>query len=212
MNLAEKPAAAAGAEPARAGFDVERLRADFPLLSQSANGRPLVYLDSAATAQKPSVVIEAIERYYREDNANVHRGLYDLARRADVAYEGARERVARFFGVEDVAELIWTRGATEALNLVASSWGRANMRAGDEVLLSVMEHHANLVPWQMVAAETGARLRFLEMDAEQRLDLSGLDELLTERTRVVSLAQVSNAIGTVHPIREITERAHAVGA
>jgi cysteine desulfurase/selenocysteine lyase len=212
VNLTEKPAAAAGAEPARAGFDVERLRADFPLLSQSANGRPLVYLDSAATAQKPSVVIEAIERYYRENNANVHRGLYDLARRADVAYEGARERVARFFGVEDPAELIWTRGATEALNLVAASWGRANLRAGDEVLLSVMEHHANLVPWQMVAEQTGARLRFLEMDAEQRLDLSQLDELLSERTRVVSLAQVSNAIGTVHPIREITERAHAVGA
>ena len=207
------PAAVAGPEPAGRGFDVERLRADFPLLAASgANGRPLVYLDSAATAQKPHAVIEAVERYYREDNANVHRGLYDLARRADLAYEGARERVARFFGIEDAAELIWTRGTTESLNLVAASWGLANLRAGDEVLLSVMEHHANLVPWQMVAQRTGARLRFLEMDAEQRLDLSALDALLGERTRLVSLAHVSNAIGAIHPIREIAERAHAVGA
>jgi cysteine desulfurase/selenocysteine lyase len=191
---------------------MERLRAAFPILAQEVNGWPLTYLDNAASTQKPAAVIEAVARFYRRDNANVHRGIHELSVRATEAYEAARRRVAAFFGIEDAAELIWTRGATEALNLVAWSWGLANLRAGDEVLLTVMEHHSNLVPWQLVAARTGARLRFVDLDDEQRLDLSGLDRLLTPRTRLVSLCHVSNALGTVNPVREVAKRAHTVGA
>lgn len=189
-----------------------RVRNDFPALNQEIHGRPLVYLDSAATSQKPRSVIEATERYYREDNANVHRGIHELSNRATTLYEEARRRVAAFLGIRDPAELIWTRGTTEALNLVAASWGTANLKPGDEILLTVMEHHSNLVPWQMVAERTGATLKFIELDAEQRLDLSRLDEKLTDRTRVVSLCQVSNALGTINPVREIADRAHQHGA
>jgi cysteine desulfurase/selenocysteine lyase len=188
------------------------IRGRFPTLMQEVNGRPLVYLDSAASSQKPTEVLEALDGYYRNDNANVHRGIHALSMRATDAYEGARARVARFIGANDPAELIWTRGTTEALNLVASSWGGANLREGDEVLLTVMEHHSNLVPWQLVAQRTGARLRFLDIDAEGRLELSQLDELITDRTRVVSLTHVSNALGTINPVREIARAAHAVGA
>ncbi|MBV9773732.1 MAG: cysteine desulfurase [Gemmatimonadetes bacterium] len=193
-------------------MDVERIREEFPILHQQVHGKPLVYLDNAASTQKPRAVIEALDAYYRRDNANVHRGLHELSNRATEAYEGARLRVASLFGIADPAELVWTRGTTEALNLVAWTWGQANLRAGDEVLLSVMEHHSNLVPWQLLAQRTGARLRFLDIDDQGRLDLSALDELLTERTRLVSLAHVSNALGTVNPVRQIAERAHAVGA
>jgi cysteine desulfurase / selenocysteine lyase len=188
------------------------VKGDFPILSQSVNGKPLTYLDNAASTQKPAAVIEAIRRYYAEDNANVHRGIHELSRRATEAYEGARQRIARFFGIDDEAELILTSGTTDSLNLVASSWGRANLREGDEILLSVLEHHSNLVPWQMVAQQTGARLRFLEIDEEGRLRTEQLDDLLTERTRLVSLGQVSNALGTVNPIAEIAARARAMGA
>jgi cysteine desulfurase / selenocysteine lyase len=188
------------------------VKGDFPILSQSVNGKPLTYLDNAASTQKPVAVIEAIRRYYAEDNANVHRGIHELSRRATEAYEGARQRIARFFGIDDEAELILTSGTTDSLNLVASSWGRANLREGDEILLSVLEHHSNLVPWQMVAQQTGARLRFLEIDGEGRLRTEQLDDLLTERTRLVSLGHVSNALGTVNPIAEIAARARAVGA
>lgn len=193
-------------------FDAERIRAEFPILQQQVNEHGLVYLDNAASTQKPRRVLEALDRYYRVDNANVHRGIHELSRRATDAYENARVRVASFFGITDPAELIWTRGTTEGLNLIASSWGMANLGPGDEILLSVMEHHSNLVPWQIVAGRTGARLRFLEIDEQQRLDLSGLDELLTERTRLVSLCHVSNALGTINPVQEIAARAHAVGA
>jgi cysteine desulfurase / selenocysteine lyase len=193
-------------------LDAERLRADFPVLHQEVNGCPLVYLDNAASSQKPAAVIDAIAEYYRRDNANVHRGVHALSVRATDAFEAAREKVAALMGIADSAELIWTRGTTEAVNLVAYSWGNANIGAGDEILLSVMEHHSNLVPWQLLAQRTGARLRFLQMDDQQRLDLSALDDLLTERTRLVSLGHVSNAIGTVHPIAEISARAHAAGA
>ena len=193
-------------------LDLPTLRTEFPILQSEPDGRSLVYLDSAATAQKPRSVIRAIEEFYRQDNANVHRGVYELARRATERYEGARARIAGFFGIADPAELILTRGATEALNLVATSWGMQNLRPGDEVLLSIAEHHSNLVPWQMVAQRTGARLRFLDIDEQGRFDLSVLDERLTERTRLVSVAQVSNTLGTIHSVAEIAERAHAMGA
>ncbi|CAN5761297.1 cysteine desulfurase [soil metagenome] len=198
--------------PAAAALDLEALRAEFPILAQQVGGRPLAYLDNAASAQKPRAVIEALRNFYENDYANVHRGIHELSRRATEAYEGARPRIAAFLGIADPAELILTRGTTESLNLIAYSWGMANLHEGDEILLSMMEHHSNLVPWQMVAQRTGARLRHLPLDEEERLDLSALDELLTERTRLVSLAHVSNALGTVNPVAEIAERAHAMGA
>jgi cysteine desulfurase/selenocysteine lyase len=200
------------APPAASPLDVERIRADFPILSETVNGHPLVYLDNAASTQKPLAVIEALDHYYRTSNANVHRGLHELANRATEAYENARLRVASLLGITDAHELVWTRGTTESINLVASTWGAANLKAGDEVLLSVMEHHSNLVPWQLLAQRTGAKLRFLDIDDQGRLDLSNLDELLTERTKLVSIVHVSNALGTVNPVSEIAARAHAVGA
>ncbi len=199
---------AAGATP----LDVERLRRDFPVLDQEVNGRPLVYLDNAATSQKPVQVIEAIEAYYRSDNANVHRGIHELSRRATELYEGARKTVARYLGGVDPEEVIWTRGTTEAINLVAASWGGANLTEGDEILLSVMEHHSNLVPWQLVAERTGAQLRYLELNDDGTLRLDDLDGLLGERTRIVALTQVSNSLGTINPITEIARRVHDAGA
>ena len=198
--------------PTASPLDVERIRADFPILDQEVHGHRLVYLDNAASTQKPRQVIEAIDRYYRRDNANVHRGIHELSHRATEAYEAARGKVARLFGIADEGELVWTRGTTEALNLIAYTWGQQNIRAGDEILLSVMDHHSNLVPWQLLAQRTGAKLRFLDIDDQGRLDLSALDDLLTERTKLVSIAHVSNALGTVHPVREIAARAKAVGA
>jgi len=198
--------------PTASPLDVERIRAEFPILDQEVHGHRLVYLDNAASTQKPLRVIEAIDRYYRRDNANVHRGIHELSHRATDAYEEGRGKVARLFGIADEGELVWTRGTTEALNLIAYTWGQQNIRAGDEILLSVMDHHSNLVPWQLLAQRTGAKLRFLDIDDQGRLDLSALDDLLTERTKLVSIAHVSNALGTVHPVREIAARAKAVGA
>jgi cysteine desulfurase/selenocysteine lyase len=212
MNTASATGTPALADTGGDRLDVERLRAEFPILAQEVHGRPLAYLDNAASSQKPERVIRAMRDFYARDNANVHRGIHELSRRSTEAYEDARVRVAAFLGIADPAELIWTRGTTEALNLVAASWGGANLRPGDEILLSVMEHHSNLVPWQLLAERTGARLRFLDVDEQGRLELGALDELLSERTRVVSLAHVSNALGTVNPVREIARRAHAVGA
>ena len=197
---------------ARANAFAAEARRDFPALRQEVNGKPLVYLDNAASTQKPDAVIDAISRYYRRDHANVHRGIHELARRATEAYEGARERVARFLGAGDPAEVIWTRGTTEAINLVANAWGGTFLREGDEIVLSTQEHHSNLVPWQLVAARAGARLRFLEIDGEGRLRLEQLPELLSPRTRMVALSHVSNALGTVNPVAEIAERVHAAGA
>lgn len=193
-------------------LDVARIREDFPILRETVNGKPIVYLDNAASTQKPRQVIDAISTHYAQNNANVHRGIHELSNRATDAYDAARGQVAALFGIADAAELIWTRGTTEGLNLVAYAWGTANVRAGDEILLSKLEHHSNLVPWQMLAQRTGARLRFLELDEQGRLDLSGLDTLLTERTRIVSISHVSNALGTVNPVREIAARARAMGA
>jgi cysteine desulfurase/selenocysteine lyase len=188
------------------------IRDDFPILRQRVNGRPLVYLDSAATSQKPRQVIDALVRYYEEYNANVHRGVYSIAERATAEYEAARAKVARFIGASGPDELIFTRNFTEALNLVAYAWGRRHVGAGDEILLTEMEHHSNLVPWQLLAQERGARLRHIPFDDRGRLELDRLDQLLTDRTRVVALTHVSNTFGTVNPISEIARAAHARGA
>lgn len=169
------------------------VRAQFPALAQEVGGHPLVYLDSAATSQKPQCVIDALSEYYEHDNANVHRGIHELSRRATVAYEGARVKLAKFIGAQDASELVWTRGTTEAVNLVAGSWGLDTLREGDEILLSSMEHHSNIIPWQLVARRTGARLRYIEMDEQGRLILDDLPELLTERTRMVAISHISNA-------------------
>lgn len=193
-------------------FDVHQLRKEFPTLHQEVNGKYLAYLDNAATTQKPKTVLEVVDKYYREDNANVHRGIHELSRRATLAYEGARERVADWLGAAEPAEVIWTRGTTEAINLVASAWGLDNLAEEDEVLLSTMEHHSNIVPWQLVARRTGARLRYLEMDDQGRLRMEDLDSLLSERTKIVSLVHVSNALGTVNPVEEIIRAAHDKGA
>jgi cysteine desulfurase/selenocysteine lyase len=198
--------------PSTSTLDVARIREDFPILGETSHGKPIVYLDNAASTQKPRQVIDAIAGHYARNNANVHRGIHELSNRATDAYDHARTQVAGLFGITDPAELIWTRGTTEGLNLIAYTWGSANLRAGDEILLSVLEHHSNLVPWQLLAQRTGARLRFLELDDQGRLDLSGLDYLLTERTKLVSISHVSNALGTVNPVREIARRAKAAGA
>jgi cysteine desulfurase / selenocysteine lyase len=194
-------------------MDVASIRRDFPALHQEVNGHPLVYLDNAATSQKPVQVLDAIRRYYEHDNANVHRGIHELSRRATEAYEEARVRVARFLGTDDPGEVIWTRGTTEGINLVAASWGGANLRPDDEIVLSEMEHHSNLVPWQLVAARTGAKLRYVDLSDDGELDLDSLDRILAGgRVRMAALGHISNALGTIHPVREIADRVHAAGA
>ena len=183
-------------------LDVAAVRGDFPVLDQTVDGRPLVYLDSAASSQKPRQVIDAISRYYLRDHANVHRGVHELARRATEAYEGARERIARWLNAAGPHEVVWTRGTSEALNLVAFSLGEG-MDPGDEVVVSEMEHHSNLVPWQLLARRRGIRLRHAGLTDDGRLDLDHLASLLGARTRVVSLPHVSNALGTINPVQEI---------
>jgi cysteine desulfurase/selenocysteine lyase len=193
-------------------FDVQAVRADFPVLDRQINGKPLAYLDSAASSQKPLAVIEAISNYYRTSHANVHRGIYRLSEEATDAYEKARGRIARFINANSSKEVIFTRNATESINLVAHSWGRANLGSGDEILLTEMEHHANLVPWQVLAQEQGAKLRFIPLTEDFQLDSSALDSLLTERTKLVAFTQASNVLGTLPPVRQIVDAAHAVGA
>jgi cysteine desulfurase / selenocysteine lyase len=193
------------------GLDVARIRADFPILDQEVRGRPLVYLDSAATTQKPQSVIDALVRYYTHDNANVHRGVHALSERATQAYEGARERVRRFINARDVKELVFVRGYTEAINLVAQSYGGSRVGPGDEVLITAMEHHSNIVPWQMLCERVGATLKVAPVDGRGELRLEALDALLTERTRLFAVTHVSNALGTVNPVRELVRRAHARG-
>ncbi|MGL6132632.1 MAG: aminotransferase class V-fold PLP-dependent enzyme, partial [Prochlorococcaceae cyanobacterium] len=188
-------------------------RPDFPLLGQTAClGQPLIYMDHAATSQKPSQVLEALQRYYGFDNANVHRGAHQLSARATEGFESARGKVARFVGAASPREIVFTRNASEALNLVAHTWGEVNLGVGDEVLLSVMEHHSNLVPWQMLAARTGCVLRHVGLTPSGELDLDDFRAKLNERTRLVSLVQVSNTLGCLNPIAEIAPLAHAVGA
>lgn len=192
--------------------DIDVVRAQFPLLAQTANGFPLVYLDNAATSQKPRSVLDAVTRFYTEDNANVHRGLYELSRRATEEYEEARRTAARFLNAADPAEIIWVRGATEALNLVAFTWGWQNLKQNDEIILSVLEHHSNIVSWQLVAQRTGAKIRYIDIDDQGRLKLDHYEQLLSKKTRVVAIGHVSNALGTIHPVKQIVERAHAMGA
>ena len=188
------------------------IREDFPALAQEINGHPLVYFDNAATSQKPRPVLEAIQRYYERDNANVHRGIHELSNRATAAYEGARERVAQFLNAPSAKDIIFTRGTTEALNLVAATWGASNLREGDVILLTELEHHSNLVPWQLLAQRTGARLRFIPVtDDTGELDLSDLDERLAD-VKLLSLTHISNALGTINPVAELCAKAQAVGA
>jgi cysteine desulfurase/selenocysteine lyase len=193
-------------------FDVERVRADFPILSRNIGRNPLTYLDNGASAQKPLAVIETLDRYYRTEHANIHRGVHFLSGEATAAYERARTAVARFINAREDRECIFTRGTTDAINLVASSWGGANLRAGDEILLTAMEHHANIVPWQEAALRTGAVIRVAPLLPDGALDLDAFHRLLTPRTRLVAVAHASNVLGTVNPVREITAAAHAVGA
>jgi cysteine desulfurase / selenocysteine lyase len=194
-------------------LNVTQIRADFPILHQEAYpGVPLIYLDSAASSQKPLAVIEAMNTYYRQYNANIHRGIHKLSEEATNAYEGARERIARFLNVADSAELIYVRNATEAFNLVAYSWARVNLKPGDEILLTEMEHHANIVPWQLAAEMTDATIRYLPFLPNGTLDLSRLDEFLTERTKLFSFTAVSNVFGTINPVKQLVEAGHAVGA
>ncbi|WOX48318.1 SufS family cysteine desulfurase [Aeromonas sp. XH] len=188
------------------------LRSQFPALAQKVNGHPLIYLDNAATTQKPQAVLDAIAHYYRADNANVHRAAHALSGRATRAFEDARETVTRFINAPRSHEVIWTRGTTEAINLVAQSWGMSELKAGDEILLSTLEHHANIVPWQLVAQRTGAVIRVIPIDERGDLDLVAYQAMLGPRTRLVSVAHVSNALGTVNPVEEIVAAAKAVGA
>ncbi|WP_429109550.1 aminotransferase class V-fold PLP-dependent enzyme [Aeromonas veronii] len=190
----------------------DQLRSQFPALAQEVNGHPLVYLDNAATTQKPRAVLDAIAHYYGADNANVHRAAHALSGRATRAFEAARETVARFINAPHSHEVIWTRGTTEAINLVAQSWGMSELKAGDEIILSTLEHHANIVPWQLVAQRTGAVIRVIPLNERGDLDLAAYHAMLGPRTRLVSVAHVSNALGTVNPVKEMVAAAKAVGA
>lgn len=193
-------------------FDVEKIRADFPILHQQVNGQPLVYLDNAATTQKPNAVIDAISDYYRSDNSNVHRGAHALADRATVKFEAAREKVAHFLNAPSAKQIIWTRGTTESINLVAASWGKTNLQAGDRILVSAMEHHANIVPWQLVAQATGAQVEAIPVDASGSINMLAFDAMLDARVKMVAVGHVSNAMGSINPIEKIITLAHAAGA
>ncbi|MBB5319998.1 aminotransferase class V-fold PLP-dependent enzyme [Marinobacter oulmenensis] len=199
------------ANPSRAkGFDVQAIRRDFPILSQEVNGKPLVYLDNGASAQKPQAVLDAMDRYYREMHSNVHRGAHTLGDRATTAFEGARETVRRFLNAGSTREIIWTRGTTEAINVVANGLA-PRLKEGDEILVSHMEHHANIVPWQMIAERTGAKVIPIQVTPEGELDLDSFNSLLNERTRILALAHVSNVLGTVNPVAPLIEQAKKFG-
>ncbi|MGA2268236.1 MAG: cysteine desulfurase [Bryobacteraceae bacterium] len=195
-----------------AGFEVEKIREDFPVLKQRIHGKPLVYLDSAATAQKPFAVIDAIRRFHEVDCANIHRGVHELSQRSTAAYEETRSKARRFLNARTKNELIFVRGTTEGINLVASSWGRKNVKEGDEIVISALEHHSNIVPWQMLCEEKGAKLRVIPMNDRGELLLEEYEKLLGPRTRMVAVAHVSNALGTINPVRQIVEMAHRAGA
>jgi cysteine desulfurase/selenocysteine lyase len=193
---------------AQAAFDVRSVRQDFPILHQSVFGKPLVYLDNAATAQKPRAVIDALVRYYTQDNANIHRGLHQLSERATAAYEETRSKVKRFLNAAEDREIVFVRGTTEAINLVAQSYGRTHLDPGDEVLITTMEHHSNIVPWQILCEEKGARLRVAPIGDDGDLLLDEFEKLLGPRTRLVSVVHVSNALGTINPVKRLVEMAH----
>ena len=193
-------------------FDVERVRRDFPILHQEVNGRPLVYLDNAATTQKPQIVVDALQAYYERDNSNIHRGIHTLSERATTAYEATRQAVREFVGAHEVEEIIFTKGTTDGINLVAASYGRSHVQAGDEIIISTMEHHSNIVPWQMLCEEKGAVLKVIPINDEGELLLDEYEALLSPRTKLVSLVHISNSLGTINPIKDVIDRAHAQGA
>jgi cysteine desulfurase / selenocysteine lyase len=194
------------------GVNWEALREDFPILHQQVHGYPLVYLDNAATSQKPKAVIEALRRYYEQDNSNVHRGIHELSNRATAAFEAARVRAGRFLNTRSPDEIIFTRGTTEGVNLVANSWGAKNIKAGDVILLTEMEHHSNIVPWQLLAQRTGAKVAYIPVTGDDGLlDLSRLDELLTPQVKLFGITHISNSLGTVNPVAQLCERARKLG-
>ncbi len=193
-------------------FDIDAIRADFPVLDQAVRGKPLVYLDNAATAQKPRQVIDILADYYREYNANIHRGLHTLSEKATAEYEAARDRLRQFINAESIKEIIFVRGATEAINLVAQSYGRKTLKPGDEIIITELEHHSNIVPWQLLSEETGAILKYIPINDAGELMLEDYEKLLTDRTRMVAVGHISNALGTINPIKTIIDQAHAVGA
>jgi cysteine desulfurase/selenocysteine lyase len=193
-------------------IDWEKLRADFPILDQEVHGHPLIYFDNAATSQKPRAVIDALVNYYERDNANVHRGIHELSNRATAAFEAARTRTARFINARSADEIVFTRGTTESINLVANSWGNKNLKPGDTILLTEMEHHSNLVPWQLLAERTGAKLVYLPVTGDEGLlDLGNLDALLTREVKLFAMVHISNSLGTVNPVAELCERARKLG-
>ncbi|MCP1726761.1 cysteine desulfurase/selenocysteine lyase [Natronospira proteinivora] len=192
-------------------LDVAAVREDFPILHQSVQGKPLAYLDNAATSQKPRQVIEAVDHYYRMDNANIHRGVHTLAERATQAYEAARERMTRFINAASEEEVIFLRGTTEAINLVAQSWARPRLEPGDEILITELDHHSNIVPWQLVCEQTGAKIRAVSVKENGELDLDSFEEAIARRPRLFAVGHVSNALGTINPIKHLVERAHAHG-
>ena len=193
-------------------LDAEAIRKEFPIFETLAHGKRLVYLDSAATSQKPRTVIDRLVRFYEEENANVHRGIYELAEKATEAYEGARDTLARFIGARSPRSTVFTRGTTESINLVRYTWARVNVSEGDEILVTEMEHHSNLVPWQLLAEEKGAVLRHLPIDDDGKLRIDLLGDFVTDRTKVVALGLMSNVLGTINPVREVADAAHSVGA
>jgi cysteine desulfurase/selenocysteine lyase len=205
-----KPSQRASRAPA-VPWDVERIRKDFPILHQEVHGKPLVYLDNAATAQKPQAVIDALAGYYATDNANVHRGVHRLSERATEAYEGARGRIRRFLNAAHTREIIFVRGATEGINLVAQTYGRRAVGSGDEIVITALEHHSNIVPWQMLCEEKGATLRVVPIDDAGEIDVAAYERLLGERTRLVAIAHVSNALGTIVPVKPMIDGAHRRG-
>lgn len=204
-------AARAAISPRGSPLDVERIREDFPILRQPVHGKPLVYLDNAATSQKPQAVLDSIIGYYTRENSNVHRGIHFLSERATLAYEGSRAKVRAFVNASEDREIVFVRGTTEGINLVARTYGKKFLKSGDEIIISAMEHHSNIVPWQMLCEEVGARLRVIPMNDQGELLLSEFQELLTEKTKLVSVVHVSNALGTVNPVKRIIRMAHGRG-
>lgn len=192
-------------------IDVQAIRRDFPILEQQVHGKPLIYFDNGATTQKPKAVIEAVSRYYEKDNANVHRGIHQLSERATTGFEEARKKVAAFIGAQSEQQIIFTRGTTESINLVAAAWGRKFVSAGDEIILTEMEHHSNLIPWQLLAQEKGAVLKYLSITEEGTLDFSGFDSILSNRTKLIAVTHMSNVFGTINPIKKIISLAHDRG-
>ena len=194
------------------GLNTAAIREDFPILQQLMNGKPLVYLDSAATSQKPESVIQAIDEYYRKYNANIHRGVYWLAEEATAQYEGARKKIQKFVNAKSYREIIYTRNTTESINLVAYAWGRKNIHAGDEIVTTLLEHHSNIVPWQLLAQEKGASLKYIDVDENGQLRADQFETVINEKTKLVAATMASNVTGTITPLKQIIDRAHAVGA